>query len=194
MKGKFRWIIGGLLFAASTINYLDRSALPIVAPMVKKDLHISTAQLGLIFSVFFVGYAAFNFVGGYLADRIGPKRVYAAGMAVWSVFSGLTALATGFWPLMLFRVLFGFGEGPMGSVSNKTVRNWFPRKEAGFMVGLANSGGNLFGAAISGPIVGLVALSFGWRVAFFATMVMGFIWLIWLAYFREPIIQQPTDL
>ncbi|GAN81925.1 MFS transporter [Acidocella aminolytica] len=186
MKGKYRWVVGGFLFAASTLNYLDRSALAIVAPLVRHDLHLSISQLGLIFSIFFLGYAAFNFIGGYLSDHYGPKRIYALGMGVWSLFSGLTAIATGFWQLMLFRIFFGFGEGPMGSVSNKTVRNWFPQNEAGFMVGVATSGGNLFGAAISGPIIGLVALSYGWRVAFIATMILGFVWLVgWSLFIHD---------
>lgn len=186
MKGNYRWVVGGFLFAASTLNYLDRSALAIVAPMLRKDLGLSVSQLGLIFSIFFLGYAAFNFIGGYLSDHYGPKRIYALGMGVWSLFSGLTAIVTGFWQLMLFRIAFGFGEGPMGSVSNKTVRNWFPRNESGFMVGVATSGGNLFGAAISGPVVGLFALEFGWRAAFVATAVLGFVWLLlWLLFMQD---------
>lgn len=186
MRTNFRWTIGGLLFFASMINYIDRSALPIVAPMVQKDLGIDAAHLGLIFSIFFVGYAIFNFVGGYLSDRVGVKRVYGVAMFGWSIFSGLTAIVTGFWQLMVFRILFGLGEGPMGSVSNKTVRNWFPRKEAGFMVGMATTGGNLAGAAFAGPVVGLIAASFGWRAAFVVTMVLGFAWLcFWLLFAAE---------
>jgi sugar phosphate permease len=186
MKFGFRWTIGGLLFLASLLNYLDRAALPIVAPMVKDELKIDAAQLGLIFSVFFVGYAVFNFVGGFLSDRVGPKRVYGVAMTVWSVFSGLTAIVTGFWQLMIFRIIFGLGEGPMGSVSNKTVRNWFPRQEAGFMVGVATSGGNLAGAAIAGPIIGFIALGFGWRSAFLVTLALGLLWLIpWLVLMSD---------
>jgi ACS family hexuronate transporter-like MFS transporter len=177
VKNKFRWIVAGLLFLASMINYIDRSALAIVAPMVKADLHINDAQLGLIFSIFFIGYALFNFVGGYLSDRYGPKRVYGWAMAVWSVFCGLTAIATGFWQLLFYRIVFGLGEGPMGSVTNKTVRNWFPRQESGLTVGIAISGGNLFGAVVTGPIVGFTALALGWRGAFVAIMFLGLVWL-----------------
>ncbi len=182
MKMKFRWIVAGLLFLASMINYLDRTALAIVAPLIKKDLQIDDAQLGLIFSIFFVGYALFNFVGGHMSDRFGPKRVYGIAMAVWSLFCGATAIATNFWQLLVFRVIFGLGEGPMGSVTNKTVRNWFPRQESGLTVGIAISGGNLFGAVITGPLVGFTALAIGWRGAFLMVMVIGFVWLVaWLA-------------
>ena len=178
MKTKFRWTIGGMLFFASMINYIDRSTMPLVAPMLKDDLGIDAAHLGIIFSIFFLGYALFNFVGGMLSDKHGPKKVYSVAMVVWSVFSGLTAIASGFWHLLIFRIIFGLGEGPMGSVSNKTVRNWFPSKESGFMVGVATSGGNLFGAAIAGPIIGLIAVSMGWRAAFILTMILGLIWVV----------------
>lgn len=181
MKSQFRWTIGTMLFIASMINYIDRATLPIVAPMVQKDLHIDAAQLGLIFSIFFVGYAIFNFVGGTLADHFGTKRVYGIAMTVWSIFSGLTAIVTGFWQLMIFRIIFGLGEGPMGSVTNKTVRNWFPRQETGVVVGMATTGGNLTGAAIAGPIMGFVALALGWRMAFVVTLVLGLLWVCaWL--------------
>lgn len=178
---KFRWVVGTMLFFAAALNYIDRAALPVVAPMVSKELGIDTAHLGLIFSIFFVGYAVFNFVGGFAADKFGPKRVYGIAMAGWSVFSGLTAIVTGFWQLMIFRIIFGLAEGPMGSVSNKTVRDWFPRQEAGFVVGMATSGGNLAGAAVAAPLMGFIALSFGWRMAFLVTLVLGAIWLVpWL--------------
>src|ERR1700749_101534 len=107
MKNRFRWVVAGMLFLASMINYLDRSALAIVAPMVKADLHIDDAQLGLIFSIFFIGYSVFCFVGGHLSDRFGPKRVYGVAMAVWSLFCGATAIATGFWQLLIYRIVFG---------------------------------------------------------------------------------------
>mgnify|MGYP003365319440 CR=1 FL=1 len=183
MKTQFRWTIGSLLFFASMINYIDRAALPIVAPMIQKDLGIDAAQLGLIFSIFFVGYALFNFVGGTLADHFGTKKVYGIAMTVWSIFSGLTAIVTGFWQLMIFRIIFGLGEGPMGSITNKTVRNWFPRQETGVVVGMATTGGNLTGAAIAGPIMGFIALALGWRASFIVTLVIGLIWVAcWLFF------------
>jgi D-galactonate transporter len=179
--GHYRWTIAVLLFLANAINYLDRSALSIVAPVVSKDLGFDPAQLGLVFSSFFVGYSIFCFIGGWASDRWGPRIVFAVAMAWWSVFCGLTAFVTGFVSLLILRVLFGFGEGPMGSTTNKTINNWFPRREAGTMVGLTNAG-NSVGAAISGPIVGLIAVTFGWRVSFVIITVIGLVWLaFWLA-------------
>nr|WP_294519660.1 MFS transporter [uncultured Rhodopila sp.] len=183
--GRFRWTIALLLFLANAINYLDRSALSIVAPIVSKDLHFDPAQLGIVFSSFFVGYSIFCFVGGWASDRWGPRLVFGVAMAWWSVFCGLTAIATGFVSLLILRVLFGFGEGPMGSTTNKTISNWFPREEAGTMVGLTNAG-NPIGGAVSGPVVGLVAFYISWRVSFLVITVIGLVWLFfWLFYVTD---------
>src|ERR1700759_26271 len=77
MANKYRWVVGIMLIAASVLNYIDRAALPIVAPLISKDLHLDPAQLGTIFSTFFLGYAIFCFLGGQASDRFGPKKVYA---------------------------------------------------------------------------------------------------------------------
>ena len=187
--GRFRWTVAVLLFLANAINYLDRSALSIVAPVVSRDLHFEPAQLGLVFSSFFVGYSLFCFVGGWASDRFGPKLVFAIAMAWWSVFCGLTALATGFASLLVLRVLFGLGEGPMGSTTNKTISNWFPRREAGTTVGLTNAG-NPIGGAVAGPIVGLIAFYFDWRLSFLIITAIG---LVWLAFWLALVTDLPED-
>jgi MFS transporter, ACS family, hexuronate transporter len=173
----YRWVIAGLLFLANAINYLDRSALSIVAPLVTKDLGFDAAQLGIIFSAFFVGYSVFCFVGGWASDRWGPRLVFAAAMVWWSLFCGATALVTGFVSLLIVRILFGLGEGPMGSTTNKTITNWFPREEAATMVGVTNAG-NPIGGAISGPIVDLIAAAWSWRVSFVIITLIGLVWVV----------------
>jgi MFS transporter, ACS family, hexuronate transporter len=190
MLKNYRWVVGALLVMASALNYIDRSALPIVAPLVSKDLHLNAAQLGTVFSAFFLGYAVFCFIGGQAADRFGPKRVYACTMALWSLFCGATSIVTGFGQLLFFRVLFGAGEGPMGSTTNKTVHNWFPREEVGLVMGLTSTGGNMIGAAIAGPVVGFIAVAFGWRVSFVIIMLIGF---AWVAAWRLLVKDNPAD-
>ena len=123
MFKRVRWLMVFLLFLAGMINYLDRSALSVAAPLLTKDLGLDPAQLGIVFSSFFFGYALFCFVGGWAADRFGPKRVFIVSMTVWSVFCGLTAAATGLVSLLLIRVVFGMGEGPFSSTVNKLVSN-----------------------------------------------------------------------
>lgn len=184
-KNRYRVIIALLLFFAGMLNYMDRAALSVMAPLVKADLHINDAQLGFLFSCFFVGYCLFCFIGGWGADKFGPRKVYAWAATIWSIFCGITALVTGFWQLLIARVLFGIGEGPMGTTTNKSISNWFPRKEIGRAVGFTNAGQPL-GAAIAAPVVGLVGLAFGWRVAFVVIALMGILWVCaWLWLFRD---------
>src|ERR1700761_475360 len=175
--GKYRYVVAGLLFTAGAINYMDRAALGIVAPIVSKTLELSPSQLGVIFSSFFVGYAIFSFLGGYFADKWGTRRVFTWAMGIWSLFCGLTAAATGFVSLLLTRVFFGIGEGPMSSNTNRTISNWFPRHETATMIGFTFSGQTL-GNAIAGPVVGLIAIGFGWRASFIVIAVLGFLWLL----------------
>jgi D-galactonate transporter len=175
-ENRKRWFVVFMLFLAGVINYVDRAALSITAPLIEKELHFSHAQMGVVFSSFFIGYAIFNFVGGWLSDKVGARLVFGVAMAVWSVFCGATALAGGLISLIVLRVLFGMGEGPFSSSNNKIINNWFPRREAASAVGVISSGTPL-GGAIAGPIVGYMALQYGWRVAFVAVMILGLIWL-----------------
>lgn len=175
--GKYRYVVAGLLFVAGAINYMDRAALGIVAPLVSKSLELSPSQLGIIFSSFFVGYSIFSFLGGYLSDKWGTVRVFSYSMGIWSIFCGLTAAATGFFSMLLYRVFFGIGEGPMSSNTNRTISNWFPRHETATMIGFTFSGQTL-GNAIAGPVVGLIAIVYGWRVSFVVLAVLGLLWLI----------------
>ena len=152
MQVRYRWVVAALLFFAGMLNYLDRAALSIVAPIVKTELHINDAQLGILFSSFFIGYCVFCFIGGWAADKYGPRKVFALAAGFWSAFCGATAFAGSFATLMVARVAFGVAEGPMGTTTNKAISNWFPRSEAGRAVGLTNAGQPL-GAAIAAPCI-----------------------------------------
>jgi ACS family hexuronate transporter-like MFS transporter len=181
MFARYRWAIGTLMFLAGMINYLDRSALGVAAPFIAHDLKLDPAQLGIVFSSFSFGYAVFCFVGGYASDRFGPKTVMTVSMIAWSVFCGLTGAAWSVGSLLVIRIIFGMGEGPIGSTFNKLVRNWFPHRQQASAVSFANAGTPL-GAALSGPAVGFLAIAFGWRVAFVAITLIGLLWVaFWMA-------------
>lgn len=183
-KGDRRTIII-LLFLAGVVNYLDRSALSIGAPFIKEDLSLSATQLGIIFSSFSVGYAIFNFLGGIAADKYGAKLTLFVAMIVWSLFSGAVALTIGFASLIVIRVLFGMGEGPLSTTFSKMINNWFPANKRASVIGLANSGTPL-GGAIAGPIVGFIALTYSWRVSFIIIMLVGFVWaILWWKFVKE---------
>lgn len=185
MFKKYRHFIVSMLFLAGVINYLDRSALSVAAPLVTKALNLNPAELGLIFSSFFIGYALFNFIGGFLSDIVGPRKIFGASMTFWSIFCGLTAVAFNFVSLFIIRLLFGFGEGPLASTTNKTVTNWVPQDKRARAVGIAFMGTPL-GGAISAPIVGFIALYWNWRVSFVVIAIIGLIWTIfWMRFVTD---------
>jgi ACS family hexuronate transporter-like MFS transporter len=174
---KYRWFVLALLFLAAFINYIDRAALSIAAPFISKEFELNAEMLGMIFSSFFVGYAVFNFIGGWLADIYGPRKMFAVAMTWWSAFSGMTILAGGFTSLFIYRVLFGVGEGPISSGTNKMINSWFPASERARAVGISIAGMPL-GAAVTGPIVGFIALAWGWRASFVVLTVLGLAWAV----------------
>jgi len=187
--GRYRFAVALLLFIAGVINYMDRAALGVAAPTLTRDLALSPSQMGLIFSTFFFGYALFAFVGGQLADKYGPVRVYAWAAGSWSVLCALTGAAGGFVTLFIVRALFGFAEGPMNSTTNRTITNWFPREETSRTIGFTFSGQSV-GAAIAAPVVGFLMLEFDWRIAFF---VIGTFGLVWVVAWRHFVTDHPRD-
>jgi MFS transporter, ACS family, hexuronate transporter len=191
VPSRSRWVPISFLFAGGMINYMDRSALSVAAPLVMKDLRLDAAQLGIIFSSFFAGYALFTFIGGYASDLFGPKRVFALSMSAWSVFCGLTAAAVGFSSLLVVRVLFGCGEGPFSAAANKMVNNWFPPRHIATAIGIANAGTPI-GGALAGTVAGWLAVRYGWRTSFVVLAAIGLLWtLCWaLVVTDRPAVQQ----
>ncbi|PWG58883.1 MFS transporter [Bifidobacterium catulorum] len=174
-----RFIIMVLLFLCGLINYLDRSALSISASHITAEFGLSSGQLGIIFSAFSVGYAMFNVVGGFASDKFGPRDTLLVAAIVWSLFSGALIFATGFISILIIRIIFGMAEGPLATTMNKTVDMWYPDDQKTTMISIANCGAPL-GAALSGPIVGYIALHMGWRWGFVAITVIGLTWaFIW---------------
>jgi len=176
-RKKMGWVIVFLLFIVYMLNYMDRSALSITAPLIEKELGFNAAEMGMIFSAFFVGYALFNFIGGWASDKIGPKAVFLFAALLWSLFCGLTGLVTGLWSMLIVRVLFGMAEGPVSSAGNKIINSWISRKQSATAIGIFSAGSPL-GGAMSGPVVGLLAISLGWRPAFGIIFLFGLAWAI----------------
>ncbi len=171
----------GILFMAGIVNYMDRAAFSIAAPILSRDLQLNPAQLGLVFSSFFIGYALFALVGGWASDRHGARLVLATAMTSWSLFCGLTATAIGFASLLLIRILFGMSEGPLPSAQNKFVSNWFPRGEQARALGVALAGAPL-GGVVAAPLFGFIAADYGWRATFVVAALIGLVvacvWLL----------------
>jgi MFS family permease len=174
-----------MLFLAGVINYLDRSALLSSSFYSGRFEHTSGADGHCCSAVFSIGYAIFNFIGGWASDKYGAKHTLSAAMVVWSVFSGAIALTYNFVSLFIIRVIFGMGEGPLSAATSKSVNNWFPQKERARALGHDDVRTPL-GGAISGPIVGLIAIHWGWKASFVLIMIIGLIWTwFWMKFMKD---------
>jgi ACS family hexuronate transporter-like MFS transporter len=186
-SGRFRlrWVILGMTALLLVLNYADRAALGVAGPQMIEQLGLSKAQFGLVASAFFFGYVPCAFLGGWLSDRYGPRSIMGVAVAWWSLFTALTAAGTGFISLLIIRVLFGFGEGPQGSVSTKTMHNWFPQRQMGTAMGMVQGATPLGGVVGTPAVVWLLSIG-DWRLAFIVLGVIGGLCTIgWFAVVRD---------
>ena len=183
--GRWRWAICALLFFCTTINYIDRQVLGILAPDLQKEIGWSELDYGRIVIAFQVSYAVMMLVWGGILDRIGTKLGLAIAVAWWSVAGMGTALANSAVGFGFARFLLGVGEAANFPASIKTVAEWFPKSERALATGIFNSGTNI-GAIVAPITVPLLAAVWGWRAAFILTGLIGFIWLAaWLALYHS---------
>jgi MFS transporter, ACS family, hexuronate transporter len=182
--GSLRWWIGGLLFASTVINYIDRQTLSLLAPFLKLDYHWTNTDYANIAIAFRVAYSIGQTVFGRLMDRIGTRRGLTLTVIWYSVVSMLTSLASGFYSFAAFRFLLGAGESANWPAATKAVSEWFPKRERALATALFDSGSSI-GAAVAPFIVLWIYFRWGWRPAFMIPGVLGFLWLIvwrWLYY------------
>jgi ACS family hexuronate transporter-like MFS transporter len=184
--GRFRWTICALLFFATTINYIDRQVLGILAPDLQKSLHISDIAYGDIVAAFQGAYAIGLLLFGGIMDRVGTRKGLAGAVVVWSVAAMGHILAHSAVGFGAARFALGLGEAGNFPAAIKTVAEWFPKRERALATGIFNAGSNV--GAIAAPLmVPWLTLKYGWPSAFFVTGILGFVWLIfWLAIYRKP--------
>ena len=179
-QDSFRWMILFMLFAATTINYLDRQILSILKPILDQELGWTDAQYGMIMSIFQASYAVGLTMFGWIIDKYGARMGFAISIIWWSVGALSHAFAVGVKSMGLSRVILGLGEGGNFPASIKTVTNWFSSGERVFATTLFNSGANV-GALVAPATIPFIAAAWGWQSAFIAAGVLGFIWVIfWL--------------
>ena len=179
-QDSFRWMILFMLFAATTINYLDRQILSILNPILDQELGWTDAQYGMIMSIFQASYAVGLTMFGWIIDKYGARMGFAISIIWWSVGALSHAFAVGVKSMGLSRVILGLGEGGNFPASIKTVTNWFSSGERVFATTLFNSGANV-GALVAPATIPFIAAAWGWQSAFIAAGVLGFIWVIfWL--------------
>ncbi len=184
--GGYRWTICALLFFATTINYIDRQILGLLAPVLQKEVGWSEVGYGYIVTAFQAAYALGLLAFGWFVDRFGTKLGYAVSIVVWSVAAASHSLARTALGFGAARAALGGAEAGNFPAAIKTIAEWYPKKERALATGIFNSGANI-GAVVAPAAVPWLTVTFGWPAAFIATGALGFIWLAaWLAIYQRP--------
>jgi len=184
--GRFRWTICALLFFATTINYIDRQILGILAPDLQKIIGWSESEYGYIVTAFQTAYALGLLLFGRFIDRYGTRVGYLIAISVWSVASMAHAGARTAFGFGAARFALGLGESGNFPCAIKAVAEWFPKKERALATGIFNAGCNI-GAVIGPAVVPWITITFGWPAAFLMTGAIGFVWIVfWLLLYEVP--------
>jgi ACS family hexuronate transporter-like MFS transporter len=184
---RLRWWIGGLLFASTVINYIDRQTLSALAPFLKEEYHWTNADYALIVIAFRAAYAIGQTALGRVMDRVGTRLGLTVTVACYSVVAMLTSLAGGRDSFMFFRFLLGLGESANWPAATKAVSEWFPKHERGWAVALFDSGSSIGAAIAPAMVIWLYHQFGGWRPAFLLTGLLGFLWIIvWRILYHPP--------
>ena len=174
-----------LLVIAGTLNYVDRAALSIANPLIREELGLSIADMGLLLSAFLWAYAFSQLPGGALTDRLGPRRLLGLGLFVWSLAQAAAGLVGSFWQFVVARVFLGAGEAPMFSGAARVVRDWWNVRDRGLPTGIWNCASSL-GPTIAPPLLTVLMISFGWRWMFVSMGLLGIVVaIVWYTVYRE---------
>lgn len=184
--GYTRWVVCSLLFLATTVNYIDRQVLGILAPELQKVIGWTEVEYGYIVTSFQAAYAIGLLLVGRVLDVVGTKHGFAFALVFWSLAAMAHALARTPFGFGAARFALGLGEAGNFPAAIKTVAEWFPRKERALATGIFNSGSNV-GAIVAPAVVPWIALSFSWQMAFVITGAIGFLWLVlWYWLYDAP--------
>jgi ACS family hexuronate transporter-like MFS transporter len=184
---RLRWWIGGLLFASTVINYIDRQTLSVLAPFLKSEYHWTNSDFALLIISFRVAYAVVPTVAGRLLDRLGTRKGLLISVTWYSIAAMMTAAAQGLRSFMVFRFLLGTGEAANWPGATKAVAEWFPKTERGWAVALFDSGSAIGAAVAPALVVGLYHAFGSWRPVFVVTGLLGFSWtLVWRRFYHPP--------
>ncbi len=184
--GTYRWRMVALLFFATTINYIDRGVLGILAPDLQTKLNWSESDYGYIVMAFQASYAIGLITTGGILDRIGTRLGYSLAMILWSLAGIFHAAGRSAFSFGVARFSLGLGQSANFPAAVKTVSEWFPKRERALATGIFNAGSNL-GAILTPVIIPWIALKWNWQWAFIITGALGFIWLLfWLPVYKEP--------
>ena len=179
IKG-LRWWVIGLIFLATVINYIDRTAFALLWPQMGEDLGMDKSDYALMLNVFMVTYAASKFLSGRLYDSIGTRIGFTVSIVVWSLAAALHSVARGIGTLSLARGLLGLGEAGLWPGAVKSNGEWFPVKQRALAQGIFNSGASI-GNVVAPVIIVFLYSQFGWKSTYIILGILGFLWVIpWL--------------
>lgn len=181
--GNYRWVVCGLLFLATTINYIDRQVIGLLKPTLELEFNWTESDYANIVMAFAACYALGFIIFGNIIDKIGSKIGYSISIIVWSVAALLHAIVKSTLGFGMVRGLLGLGESGNFPAAVKAVAEWFPKKERALATGIFNSGTSI-GAVVAPIVVPWILGFYGWQEAFIITGALGFLWLIlwWLFY------------
>lgn len=181
----YRWVVAGLIFFITLVNFIDRSAISFVIGQLKAEFHFTDTEFGLILSAFGLGYVLLTAFGGWLVDKWGTRIVWPLAAISWSLCVGLLGIATGFWGFVGLRFLLGITEGPHFPAMTRSVSDWLPPQERARALSLGLVAIPL-SSVIGAPITAYLVADFGWRIMFMAITVVGIIWaIVWYIFFRD---------
>jgi MFS transporter, ACS family, hexuronate transporter len=181
---RMRWWIVWTLFFSTVTNYISRQTFSVLSPAIVAEFHFTHTDLAKILSAFQLSYAVTWLLGGILLDLIGTRLGLALAVSFWSIVNILTGFANSLFGFASLRFLLGIGEGFNWPGASKVVAEWFPAKERSLAVAIFDSGSSV-GGAIAALTLPLIAVAFGWRAAFVASGVLGFVWLlVWLRVYH----------
>ncbi len=177
-------ILVALLLGETTINYIDRQVVSVLAPTLRAEFHLTNSQYAMILNGFLATYAVSYAFAGWGLDRLGVGRGLTLAISWWSLAGMATALATGPLSLGFYRSALAVGEGAGWPAFAKAIATWVPPHARTLAIGVCNSGSSL-GAMIAPPLVAFITVKAGWRAAFIVTGLLGFVWVIAFQLFRR---------
>lgn len=186
MRDRYRWTICALLFAAITINYVDRQTIALLKPILSTTFHWNDVDYGNIVFAFTLAYGIGALVAGRVIDKLGTFRGFTFVVTFWSLAAAAHAVASSVTAFITARFALGLGESGAFPVSVKAVSEWYPQDERSFATGVFNAGTSI-GTIVTPLFLPFIVADVGWRWSFVVTAALGLIWLVaWLRYYRAP--------
>lgn len=173
-----QWYFVALVTAAIAISYFDRQTLPVAISAIERTIPLSDEQFSWLQFAFLIPYALLYVVGGRMLDLIGTRRGFTLIMLWWSGACALHGLAMNFGFLLAARFLLGMGEGGGFPAATRVVAEWVPLDRRSTAMGIINAG-TAVGSVLAPPLIGVVLLTSGWRMVFFASGAVGLAWVVW---------------